>query len=335
MPHGFRFPDRYLPGFFLLTLLLSACSSTAPQSMVSPAGENAQMIYNLLQEIFWAAMAVFVIVEGLLIYAVIRFRRKAGEGLPAQIHGNTPIEVAWTVAPALLLLVIFVLTVRTLGAVSSPVPGKLNVKVIGHQWWWEFQYSDLNIVTANELHVPVGETVNLSLESKDVIHSFWVPQLAGKTDVIPGYENRMWIRVDQLGTYSGQCAEFCGVEHALMRFRVVAQTEEDFQAWVKSQQAAPAAPTGEAARGAEVFARSACVGCHTIEGTPGKGTVGPNLTHFGSRTTIAAGTLENTPENLARWLRDPQAVKPGNLMPNLHLSEDEIAALVAYLESLK
>ena len=210
--------------------------------------------------------------------------------------------------------------------------------VTGHQWWWEFDYQGMNILTGNELHIPVGEPVHLDLRSADVIHSFWVPSLQGKRDVIPGHDNTLWLSADKAGTYRGECTEFCGPEHANMNFIVVAQPRAEFDAWVAGQQR-PAATgqTGLAAEGAQTILTQACAGCHMIGGVPGYniGKVGPNLTHIGSRAYIAAGTLENTPENLARWIRNPQDVKPDNKMPTLGLDDDTINKIVAYLESLK
>jgi cytochrome c oxidase subunit 2 len=336
----------YLPLFRLLKIPLAVllvlsvaplagCSST--QSILEPATSNAREVTGLFYTIFYVALAIFIIVEGLLVYFVIRYQRRTNSNLPDQVHGNTPLEIAWTLAPALILAVVFVLTVRTMSSVSAsaqPAP-TVKVTVIGHQWWWELKYPDLNIVTANDLHVPVGEVVGITLESDNVIHSFWVPELTGKTDVVPGHQNQTWLRAETAGEYSGQCAEFCGAQHAHMLFHVVAQTRSDFEAWAKDQQSTPAAPSGDAATGADVFAKGACIGCHTIEGTKAQGKVGPDLTHFGSRLSIGAGTLPNTTQNLAMWLRNPQAVKPENDMPNLHLSDADIQALVAYLESLK
>lgn len=319
----------------LLALPLAGCSST--QSILEPASTNAREITGLFYTIFYVALAIFIVVEGLLVYFVVRYQRRAGTELPEQIHGNTPVEIAWTLAPALVLAVVFVLTIRTMTAVNitAQPASTLNVRVIGHQWWWEYQYPDLNIVTANDLHIPVGEVVHITLESDNVIHSFWVPQLTGKTDVVPGHQNTTWLRAETAGEYHGQCAEFCGAQHAHMLFEVIAQPRADFDAWAKQQQTPPAAPSADAARGADVFAKGACIGCHTIQGTKGQGKVGPNLTHFGSRLTIGAGVLNNTPENLALWLKNPQAVKPENDMPNLGLSDVDIQSLVAYLESLK
>lgn len=318
-------------------LLLTGCEQRDPMSTITPRSDLANMVQGLYKILFWASVVVFVVVEGLLVYAVFRFRAKRGQGLPAQVHGNNRLEIAWTIAPALVLAVIAVPTwVTIFKTAAAPPPDAIRVEVVGHQWWWEFRYPDLNIVTANELHLPVDRTAAFILKSDDVIHSFWFPQLGGKMDVIPGRVNQIKFTPNTVGTYYGQCVELCGASHANMRMRAMVQSKEDFEAWVAGMGTPPPAPqTADAKRGAEVFAKGACISCHTLAGTPAKGTIGPNLTYVGSRSTIAAGVLDNTPENLARWLRDPGAVKPQAKMPNLQLSEADIAALVAYLSSTK
>ena len=325
----------------LFTLAMAGCASSP--SWFQPASTNAALIANLGTAIFAIAIGVFVVVETLLVISVVRFSRKR-DGEPKQIEGNTRFEIAWTAAPAIVLAVVFVLSVQTLTQVAyspssaggtNPSPNALHVRVIGHQWWWEFQYPDLNIVTAGELHVPVNTVVNFDLESVDVIHSFWIPQLAGKTDVIPGHVNHTWFQANTVGQFHGQCAEFCGMEHALMRMEAIVQTSDQFQIWVKQQQAPMAAMTGDAAKGQQVFLGSACIACHTIDGTPAQGKVGPNLTHFASRSTFAGATFDITPLSLDNWLANPPAVKPGTQMPNLNLSKADIDSLVAFLTSLK
>ncbi len=322
--------------------MLAGCAGTP--SALAPASANATMIYDLILITFGIAAVVFVVVEGMLVYSVVRFSRRRADEQPSQVEGNRRLEIAWTLAPAIVLAVVFVISVRTLWLLSyqptlaAGAPNNsqaLHVHVIGHQWWWEFDYTDQKFATANELHVPVGAIVKLDLESADVAHSFWVPQLGGKTDVIPGHVNQTWFQATSPGTYHGQCAEFCGVEHADMRFDVVAESPDQFEAWVKHQQSPLPPMTGDAAKGEQVFMASPCVGCHTIDGTKAQGKVGPNLTHFGSRRIFAGGIMDNTPDNLAIWLRDPQQVKHGNLMPNLHLSTQQIDVLVTYLESTK
>ncbi|HEX2184413.1 MAG TPA: cytochrome c oxidase subunit II [Chloroflexota bacterium] len=331
----------------VVALVLAGCNTGNPQSTIDPRGPAARLIYDLFVTwIFWPAVFVFFAVEGLLLYAIFRFRGRPGDPLPPQIHGNTRLEITWTIIPALILIVILAMTFRTQAALATPPPADaLTVRVIGHQWWWEFEYPELGVTTANELHIPVGVPIRVQLESVDVIHSFWVPHLAGKMDAIPGRINAMTMQADEAGTYNGQCAEFCGIEHALMRLVVVAQSRAEFDAWVRNERSIPAfsaTPTAGAgadaslvARGAQLFSTGACITCHTLRGTPAQARTGPDLTHFGSRQTIAANTLPNTPENLRRWLRNPQAVKPGNLMPNLNLSDQDVEALAAYLQSLK
>jgi cytochrome c oxidase subunit 2 len=359
-------PDRHAPvrtggGMRVLSLVLlvalpllfAGCTTGNPQSTLDPKGPFAQTIFNLFSPVMIAALVVFVVVEALIVYSVWRFRARPGDPLPNQVHGNTPLEITWTIIPAVILLVILGFTFYTqsvLADVPAAGPGgnAINVRVIGHQWWWEFEYPDLAVTTANELHIPVGVPVKLQLESNDVIHSFWVPHLGGKTDVIPGRINHLWFQADEAGTYNGQCAEFCGIEHALMRLQVVAQSPSDFDSWVRGQRAIPNfAPTPTPAAGAttgtpslvstgaQLFANGACISCHTVRGTPANGKVGPDLTHVGSRANLVANTLPNTPENLSKWLHNPQAIKPGNDMPNLNLSDQDVEALVAYLESLK
>jgi cytochrome c oxidase subunit II len=239
--------------------------------------------------------------------------------------------------PVLILAVLWVLTLSDMSALSHPGrSGPIRVQVVGHQWWWEVRYPQERIVTANDLHIPVGRRVEVELTTDDVIHSFWVPQLTGKTDLVSGRTNRMWIQADRPGVYRGQCAEYCGLQHANMIFYVVADPPDKFRDWLTGEGQAAATPTDPSAvRGQEVFLSSACVGCHTIRGTDARGTVGPDLTHVGSRISIGAGALPNTASNLAIWISDSQAVKPGNLMPPIPLSGDELEAVVAYLEGLK
>lgn len=335
----------------LAALVLGGCAGSP--STMAPAAVNSKMVYDLTLIIFGIAAVVFVAVEGMLLYSAIRFSRKGHETEePKQIEGNTRLEIAWTLLPAIVLAIVFVISARTLFMLSSPsgasgqsaslaslggvAPNQtMRIRVVGHQWWWEFVYPDLGVTTANEMHVPVGTRVDLQIESADVIHSFWVPQLAGKIDAIPGHSNFMWIQVTDAGRYHGQCAEFCGAQHALMRMEVVAESPDQFQAWVTQQQAPAAAVSGDAAKGQQAFMSGACIGCHTISNTNAQGKSGPNLTHIASRRTFAGGTYELNQDNLTKWLHNPQAMKPGTLMPNLNLPQDQIDALVAYLMSLK
>lgn len=325
------------------SLLLSGCASWFGmgynlQTTISPRSDFARDIQGLYELIFWMSVAVFVVVEAALVWAVIRYRHRTQDPIPAQVHGNTRLEVAWTIAPAVVLFVITYPTIATIfkwDLTQRPAGDVIEITVIGHQWWWEVRYPSANVVSANEVHIPVGRTVSLALESADVIHSFSIPRLVGKKDVVPNRTNYVYFTADEPGEYYGQCFEFCGIQHANMKFRTVVHSSEEFDAWLSSQQAVPAPADGKAQEGAQLFARGACVGCHTIQGTPAQAKIGPDLTHVGSRLTIGAGMLDNTPENLARWLRDPQEVKPGNQMPNLRLKESEVEALVAYLRNLK
>jgi cytochrome c oxidase subunit 2 len=321
--------------FLLIAVVLAGCAWDGPQSTLAPRSDFARAI----AEVYWDVTAVVVlialVVSVLLAWVLARYRARPGAPEPRQIRGHTLLEIGWTIAPALVLLVIAIPTIHVTFRTQGAAPeGALEVVVRGWQWWWEFRYPSLDVVTANELHLPVGRPVVLRLEGPDVIHSFWVPQLGGKRDVVPGRMYQIALTPEAPGEYLGQCAEFCGASHALMGLRVIVQTPAAFAQWVSAQQAPPAEPSGSAADGKAVYARSACVGCHTIRGVSA-GTLGPDLTHFGSRRTLAAGLRPNTPENVAAWVRDPQALKPAVKMPGLGLSETDARALAAYLLSLK
>ncbi|MDP6453238.1 MAG: cytochrome c oxidase subunit II [SAR202 cluster bacterium] len=344
--------------------LMFGCNQSHPQSTFEALGPVAQSQLNLFWVIFAAGMLVFVLVEALLIYAVIKYRRRSDDEMPHQTHGNNTLEVTWTVIPTGLLVLVIIPTIFTIfDNTNSPLPpeeGGLVVDAVGHQWWFEFRYphpqnAEEEIVFANELHVPVGEVINIRLSSVDVIHSFWVPKIGGKVDMVPGNDNTMWLQADTPGYYYAQCAEFCGVSHALMRFRVIAEPREDFDAWLL-EQASPAFESQDPliAAGKDVFQQAGCAGCHATD-PDSKGRVGPNLTHLASRTTLAGGVFENRDEfdrvnssivqkNLREWLEDPDKAKPGNIMsrqaavytdPTKKLSEPDISALVAYLSNLK
>ncbi len=309
-----------------------------PQSALHPTSDFADRLDVLFRQIFWWAVGVFVIVEGILFYTIFRFRERPDDERPKPVHGHTLLELGWTLAPALILVAIAIPTIRTIFIVDNPPPEEADVtiEVIGRQWWWEFRYPDQGIVTANEAHVPVGRTVHLRLRSADVVHSFWVPKLGGKRDMVPGRENFIWFRPDSIGAFWGQCGEYCGTAHALMSLRFVVDSEADYDAWVANNLAPAPSPTDRlAAQGQNVFMTNACISCRTVRGTTAQGVVGPDLTHFGSRLTIAAGVLDNNAENLARWIRDPQSVKPGSLMLNMGLTEQQVEQLVAYLQSLR
>ena len=330
--------------------MLSGCTNL-PATTLFTYGDHATRILDLLMPVFWMAVGVFVVVQGALVYTVIRFRSKqANAPVPAQIHGNTNIEIMWTIAPAIILLVIAVMTFRTQAANSYQPPEAMKIRAIGHQWWFEFQYDDGTIVTANDLYIPVGQSVQIQLEAADVMHNFWIPKLAGKTYMIPGKTNYLAFKATEAGIFRGFCAEFCGESHGNMHFRVIALDAADFAKWKTNFATTPAAAngtaqvlglTGDAARGAAIFAdaKKQCSSCHIISGTVAKGKIGPNLTYFGNRRTIAAGMLPYSTDNMAKWLLDPTSIKPGNLMGRVikkgTLKDQEIADLVAYLDGMK
>lgn len=310
-------------------------------SIFRPTATPARSEYQLSILVLIVCAAIFVVVGALLVYIVCRFgdRGPITHAEPPQVYGSNQVEIAWTVLPILVVFILTMATARVTSAIQDRKPdaGSLKVDVIGHQWWWEFRYPDLKITTANELHVPLSSPAHerltfLNLDSVDVVHSFWVPQIAGKTDVIPNRKNRMWIDPQETGTFYGNCAEYCGAQHAHMLIRVVVDTPEDFDKWVAAQKK-DARMTGSA--GETNFLGQQCVECHTIRGVPASGDQGPDLTHLMSRSTFAAGMLPTTPENLRRWLKDPQEVKPGNYMPNLELSDKDLDQLVTYLTTLK
>jgi len=320
-------------------LLLTACSGAGhfPQSTFAPRSDFGTDLFGLYKDVFWWALGVFVLVEGLLLVAIARFRARPGAAEPKPVHGHTVLEISWTLAPALILVFIAVPTMRTIFSTAGHAPeGALRVEVIGHQWWWEYRYPTLNISAYNELHIPVGTPVQLDMTSADVIHSFWVPRLGGKRDLIQGRTNRIAFRADSTGEYSGQCAEFCGVSHANMRLRVFVQSDSVFQRWVDQQRVAPATPPkgSPAEAGQQVYRRSPCIACHTIAGMS-QGKVGPDLSHVGGRSTIAGALFPNTTDVLRRWIINAPAMKPGALMTPQNLSPQDLDALIAYLQSLK
>ncbi|MGH7923801.1 MAG: cytochrome c oxidase subunit II [Candidatus Binatus sp.] len=323
-----------------IALTIAGCSATdRPMTTVAPKSDLAQWIQSLYIDVTaWDAI-IFAIVVGAFILAVFVFSSRVGEAAPpSTASSDLRLEIAWTLGPALVLLMISVPTIRTIFRSQPAVApkGSLEIKVVAHQWWWEFDYPD-GAKASNELHIPANRPIRLLLQSADVIHSFWVPQLGGKRDVVPGQINELTFIATVPGMYPGQCAEFCGLSHANMRFRTFVDSPDDFAKWERDQLAGPVAPPANyplAADGAKVFADSPCTTCHMIQGIS-KGYIGPDLTHFGSRTTLAAGVLKNTPENVAKWIEDPQEIKPGANMPALLLPGPKMNALVAYLESLK
>ena len=350
----------------------------SPTNIFSPVSTPAHTIYSLSLFVFAITGGIFLVVGSLLVYAIVRYRSRPGDTTePPQVFGSTQIELAWTIIPIVIIIVLFLTTARVIFSIQdAPKPDTaLNVVVIGHQFWWEFRYPKYNIVSANELHVPLSTAQTpvptfLQLTSADVIHSFWVPRLSGKTELLPNRVNELWIEPQVPGMYDGQCAQFCGAQHAHMLLRVYVDTPDQFRQWVANQQrsSAPAqliaaaaippnpgsaqslppntpgdigdAPATSAtseispAQGRRVFEQQACINCHTIRGTPADGRFGPDLTHLMSRETIAAGAAFNTPENLTRWITDPATFKPGALMPPMHLTDLQNRQITAYLTTL-
>jgi cytochrome c oxidase subunit 2 len=311
-------------------------------NMFDPQATPAESVYHLSRLVLALCAAIFLVVAGLLTFTLVCFRRKGEDGRePAQVYGSNKIEIAWTVIPILIVVVFTMATARAVVVIQNkrPPADALHVTVIGHQWWWEIRYPGLGIVTANELHVPVSTVAKpaltfLKLESADVAHSFWVPQLAGKTDLIPNHPNTMWFDPRQEGTFLGNCAEYCGTQHANMLLRVIVQSPADFEKWAAAQKLDASSDSRlESARA--TFLSLSCISCHTVSGTSATGRFGPDLAHLMSRATLGAGVIPNTPENLRAWVKDPQTIKPGNLMPNMQLNSRELDEVVIYLSSLK
>ncbi|HET8657184.1 MAG TPA: cytochrome c oxidase subunit II [Longimicrobiaceae bacterium] len=323
-----------------LCLLLVGCGRQF--STASPAGPQARRIDDLTWLFTWLGAAVYVVVIGFLLYAVWRGHRRAENAAGPEVERRMRNWVVGAVGATLVILVFLLFANLTTGRAMGHFtgPDALTIRVTGHQWWWEVEYEDpvpaRRVVTANEIHVPVGRRVRLQVRSADVIHSFWAPNLQGKLDLIPGYLGTTYFEADRPGVYHGRCAEFCGLQHAHMDFLVVAETPAKFRAWYEAQLHPGSVPTGTIEqKGQQVFLTRACSSCHTIRGTPAGGTVGPDLTHVGSRMSLAAVTLANTRGHLAGWVLDPQRIKPGAKMPPNPLAPDELQALLSYLESLK
>ena len=327
----------------LIAAFFLAAPYLSPTNIFAPASTPAQSILDLSLFVLEVTAAIFLVVCALLAYAVVKFRRrKTTDGRePAQVYGSTQLELAWTVIPVLIVVILFLAAARVIASIqNAPKPSDaIEVTVIGHQFWWEYRYPSLKVVTANELHIPVSDPAHptptfLTLLSADTDHSFWVPRLAGKTDLIPNHPNSMWVDPHETGLFLGQCAQYCGTQHALMLLRVYVQTRDEFDRWVR-EQSQPAQATGPISEGQKIFERTACINCHAIAGTAANGRFGPDLTHLMSRDTIAAGAAPNTPANLRRWIQDPNTIKPGSKMPAMGLSDPELDAVTQYLETLR
>ncbi len=332
-------------GWYGLAVIILSASGDNPTNIFAPAGTPAHSVFGLSMLVLGITCAIFLIVAGMLLYVLVRFRSRTAPGAieqePPQIYGSNQIELSWTVIPTLIVVMLFLATARVIYTTEhAPKPANaLDVTVIGHQFWWEYSYPALGIVTANELHVPVSDTRDplptyLTMTSADTAHTFWLPRLAGKTDLIPNRVNTMWIDPQKSGLYLGQCAQYCGVQHAKMLIRIYADTPAAFAAWVAHERQ-PAAQDPSVAEGRAVFEHNACISCHTIRGTVATGRFGPDLTHVASRETIASGSVPNTPANLRSFVDNPANFKPGALMPPMHLDSHDLDAVTAYLTTLK
>jgi cytochrome c oxidase subunit II len=314
-----------------------------PTNIFAPASTPADSIFGLSLFVLAVTAAIFVLVASLLVYCVVQFRnRKDDDGRePPQVYGSNQVELAWTVIPVLIVVALFMATARVIATVQNHerTDNAVEVVAVGHQFWWEYRYPGLKVVTANELHVPVSDPAHptptfIKLLSADTDHSFWVPRLAGKTDLIPNHPNQMWIDPRETGLYLGQCAQYCGTQHAKMLLRVYVQSREDFERWIQEQRE-PAHASSDVSQGRHIFETTACINCHAVAGTVANGRFGPDLTHLMSRETIAAGAAINNPENLRLWIRNPDAIKRGSLMPAMELNDQDLNALAAYLETLR
>jgi cytochrome c oxidase subunit 2 len=331
----------------VLLLVATCAANPSPDnpvpSIFKPQSTPADSIKHLSHFVLSITGLIFIVVFTLLTYAIVKFRPSATnrDREPAQVYGSTQIELAWTIIPVLIVVVLFLASARVIHAIQdAPEPeSAVEATAIGHQFWWEFRYPKLGIVTANELHIPVSEAAHptptfLKLLSADTDHSFWIPQLAGKTDLIQNHPNSMWMDPHRTGIFLGQCAQYCGTQHAKMLLRVSVDSPEDFAAWVRAQKQ-PATLDENARSGRRIFETTACINCHAISGTVANGRFGPDLTHLMSRSTIAAGAAENTTENLRLWIQKPDAIKPGSLMPAMQLSDADLDAVVRYMETLR
>jgi cytochrome c oxidase subunit 2 len=332
----------FLAGASSVAALASSSVQQGITSIFDPHSTPGHEEYNIAMLSILVCTGIFIVVASLIIYASVRYRRRANDDdqEPPQVYGSNQIEAAWTVIPVLIVFVLIMVTARVVAEVQEAKvpPNALRASVIGHQWWWEMQYPSLGIVTANEFHMPLAgpnrQETFVRLQSVDVAHSFWIPQLSGKTDVIPNRDNTIWFDPTELGTYLGNCAEYCGTQHANMFIRVIVQPQDEFQKWVKAQQQ-PAVEDPSAAAGKQAYLALSCVSCHTVRGTTSAGKFGPDLTHLMSRETLASGMMRNTRQNLRSWVQDPQAMKPGCLMPSMQLTNKQLDAVVSYLVTLK
>jgi cytochrome c oxidase subunit 2 len=304
---------------------------------LDPQSPLARAIYDLgiVSSIVFAL--IFVIVTGAITFSIFRFRSRAGEPDPGQIQGNRKVVIAWTIVPFLIVIFLFVITLSAMNRADPPPAPAPDLVITGHQFWWEVEYPGSKVITANEIHIPTGKRLSVRLESKDVLHEFWVPQLTRKESNVPGQPNHIWIQADRPGNYIGQCSEFCGTQHAWMRILVVADEPAQFEQWQQAQLRPGQSPTTNAAlKGQELFRTMSCINCHAINGVAGANLrVAPDLTHVGSRKQLASGMIDNTPANMRLWLKSPQHIKPGALMPDFTLTDEQLDQLAGYLSSLQ
>jgi cytochrome c oxidase subunit 2 len=313
------------------------------QSVLSPAGTQASSIHALWSLMLWTSAVVFAVVLAAVFVGLVRGignRTNNDSSLPSErlLSGSVGVAIALTVVVLIGLLTASVLTARTVG--SPLASAAITIEITGHQWWWEIQYDDAvpsrRVITANELHIPINRPIVFKVTSRDVIHSFWVPNLQGKRDLIPGYTTALWLQADREGVFRGQCAEFCGMQHAHMALDIVTESNQDFEGWLDAMRQPGRDPAdGITRRGRDVFMQARCASCHSIRGSDAAGQIAPDLTHVATRSTLGAGTLPNTPDNLAAWIQDSQQLKPGNQMPPNPLAADDLLALVAYLRTLR
>ena len=306
-----------------------------PGFVFTPHSPQVQAISTLFAAFLVLAAIIFTIVAGLVGYSIVRFRARPGSAEPRQVFGSRALEIAWTAVPLLIVIVLFVFTVRTMASIDAPLAPQRapDVVITGHQWWWEARYPG-GAETAHEIHIPAGRRLLARIDSADVIHDFWVPQLARKMDAVPGRPAYVWLEADSPGVYSGTCSEFCGMQHAWMRFQVVAEPEDQFNAWLRHEAEPPPPPAGLAAEGFRVFQQQKCGDCHAVSPADTRALTGPPLTHIAARRLLG-GEIPNTPANLARWILTPQDIKPGNRMMNTSLQAADLGALSAYMESLQ
>jgi cytochrome c oxidase subunit 2 len=302
----------------------------------NPASVQAAAISDLFKLVLLICAVILLIVVGMVGISLIRFRHRSGTEEPKSFFGNRKLEIIWTIGPVLVIIWLFALTAQGMRQADPSADREPDLIVIGHQWWWEVRYPRTGVLTANEIHIPVGRKLLVRMESADVIHNFWVPALARKIQMIPGQTNHIWLEANLPGKYEGSCVEYCGVEHSWMRFYVIAESPAAFDAWLAHQKNSATLPTGDPAQaGLKLFQTMTCINCHSIGGVSVAASAAPDLTHVASRQTLGGGVLSGTETNLARWLKNPQAIKPGCFMPDLKLTEAQVTAMVNYLETLK